>query len=462
MAESDSDRELIFDLQPSRHSVIWQHNAITDARYKLSARQQKLLLYAIAMIEPAAEEFGKIKIGIKEFAELTGLGTANLYHELRETAIAIREAPLVVDNILEPGMKRPQRRHSSWFEYVDEVPDGTALVTVKFTNWLKPYLLQVRREFFQFQLGFAIHLSSEYAIRLYQYLKRWEFAKRRAITIDQLRLEIGATEVDRKGKIVRINLEQYKHFKSRAIAPAVKEINQETDLHVSYTETKFPRSKAVQSITFTIHKNLDNLDKLRPVTLPDRPQLEFPLRATKGEPTLEPGAKDALAGIAKEFGLSKTQELALGAYAVRDGLQYLLDKAEIVRSQPRTNSGRAFLAALRDDWQPPKSVPDKKPPKPKREEPPGWREWVHRKYPSAELPGTYRLLESRFPSVAAEFSQEMKNPTLVEPEAPDALPHGMPEPESQSNVRTKSQSLKAMVTEKLAAANRSGEDQNLV
>ena len=73
------------------------------------------------------------------------------------------------------------RRHSAWFEYVDEA-DGSGFVTIKLTSWLKPYLLQVRREFFQFQLGFALDLKSEYSIRLYQYLKRWEFAKRRTIT----------------------------------------------------------------------------------------------------------------------------------------------------------------------------------------------------------------------------------------------------------------------------------------
>jgi plasmid replication initiation protein len=407
MAQHVTEDELVLDVQPSYQSVVWQHNGITNTRYKLTARQQKLLLYAIAMIEPNAAEFGKIRVSVEDYSALTGLETDNLYRELRETALAIREAPLVVDHV-EPGMKKPMRRHSAWFEYVDEA-DGSGFVTIKLTSWLKPYLLQVRREFFQFQLGFALDLKSEYSIRLYQYLKRWEFAKRRTITVDQLRLEIGATEIDRKGNIVRVNLEQYKHLKSRAINPAVEEINRETDLSVSYTETRFPRSKAVQSLTFTINKNLENLDKLRPVTLPDQAQLEFP--AAQSDPSLESTTLDALAGIASEFGLTRAQELGLRAYAVREGLQYLLDKAEIVRSQPRTNAARAFLAALRDDWKPPKALPKKKTLKPKSKhgppEPPGWRDWVEKYYPTATV-DSFSELQRLVPDIAAQCAQDLK------------------------------------------------------
>ena len=407
MAQNATDGELVFDVQPSYQAVVWQHNGITNTRYKLTARQQKLLLYAIAMIDPNAAEFGKIRVSVEDYAGLTGLETDNLYRDLRETAIAIREAPLVVDHV-EPGMKKPMRRHSAWFEYVDEA-DGSGFVTLKLTSWLKPYLLQVRREFFQFQLGFALDLKSEYSIRLYQYLKRWEFATRRTITVEHLRLEIGSTEIDRTGNIVRINLEQYKHLKSRAINPAVKEINRETDLSVSYTETRFPRSKAVQSITFTINKNLENLEKLRPVTLPDQAQLEFP--AAQAEPGLETTTIDALAEIAKEFGLTRAQELGLRAYAVREGLQYLHDKAGIVRSQPRANVARAFLAALRDDWKPPKALPQKKPAKPRLkraiEEPPGWRDWVRKFYPIA-APDSFSEFQKLVPDIAVQCLQDLK------------------------------------------------------
>jgi hypothetical protein len=47
------------------------------------------------------------------------------------------------------------------------------------------------------------------------------------------------------------------------------------------------------------------------------------------------------------------------------GEDYVLRQAEIVRSEPRNNAAKAFLAALLDDWQPRKVIA-----KPKREKRP--------------------------------------------------------------------------------------------
>jgi plasmid replication initiation protein len=355
---SDAAEELIFEVQPKRESIVWQQNQLAEARYKLSPREQKLLLYVIAMIEPEAEDFGKCKVAVKDYAELTGLKTDDLYQELRDSALAIREKTLVVENVLEPGMKKPVRRHGSWFEYVDEAV-GDGHITIKLSSWLRPLLIHVRREFFKYRLGYALGLKSEYAIRLYQWLKRWQFVRRKTASIQQLRLELGATEVDSEGKIIRENLAAYKHFKNKAILPAVKEINAKTDLSVSFAEEKTQGSKAVAGIMFSIKENLENLETLKPIALPEKPQMELSLDPVN-VPTQDE-VKPTLAELAREFGLSGSQETALQGYVVAEGLQYLLDKAEIVRSRPRSNAGQAFMAALKGDWQKPKTIDKKRP-----------------------------------------------------------------------------------------------------
>jgi len=42
---------------------------------------------------------------------------------------------------------------------------------------------------------------------------------------------------------------------------------------------------------------------------------------------------------------------------------YVIRQAEIVRSEPRDNVAKAFMAALRDDWQPRKAIRKPKPAK---------------------------------------------------------------------------------------------------
>jgi len=96
-----------------------------------------------------------------------------------------------------------------------------------------------------------------------------------------------------------------------------------------------------------------------------------------------------------------------------EGLEHLLDKAEIVRSQPGTNAARAFQAALRDYWKPLKVLSQKKATKPKKLKqtiagPPGWREWLRRHYPIAATPNSFSELQELVPDIAAQCSKDLK------------------------------------------------------
>jgi hypothetical protein len=57
--------------------------------------------------------------------------------------------------------------------------------------------------------------------------------------------------------------------------------------------------------------------------------------------------------LARDFGLSRKQRQTIADYCESHGQEYVLQKVEIVGSEPRSNAAKALLAALRDDWQPP-------------------------------------------------------------------------------------------------------------
>ena len=407
--------DLVFAVQPTRDAVVWQQNSLAEARYKLNVREQKLLLYVISMIEPDAADFGKCKVSVQGYAEMTGLQPDDLYQELRDTALCIREKTLVVEGVLEQGMRRPVRRHGSWFEYVDEAT-GDGFVTIKLSSWLKPFLLQVRREFFKYKLNYALNLKSEYSIRLYQWLKRWQFAGRKTETIAQLRLQLGATEVNHEGQVIRENLAAYKHFKNKALTPALAEINARTDLSVTSKEEKIKGSKAVGAIAFTIRLNRATEGQLEPVRMPEKSQLELTLDpiteldVPPSDPPLAlyvPADDEQVSALMQEFGLSPRQRLSIQEYIRTRGMDYVREKAALIRSAPRENAARAFLAALKQDWQPPKPVRVQAAAKEKspisRSEPPGWRAFLKQKYPEARLPKTYRELAEQYPSLDEEI-----------------------------------------------------------
>jgi plasmid replication initiation protein len=410
--------ELVFAVQPTRDSHVWQQNRLAEARYKLNVREQKLLLYVISMIDPAAQDFGRCKVSVQGYAEMTGLQPDDLYQELRDTALSIREKTLVVEGVLEPGTRRPVKRHGSWFEYVDEAM-GDGCVTIKLSSWLAPFLLQVRREFFKYKLNYALNLKSEYSIRLYQWLKRWQFAGRRVETIPQLRLQLGATEVDHEGKVIHENLAAYKHFKNKALTPALAEINARTDLSVIAKEEKIKGSKAVGAIAFTIRLNQANHARLDSIKLPERSQLELTLDSdpevvaslSPSPPPAPSAASDSadeelIDAWMEEFGLSAHQRESIRERVRARGMIYVSEKAEIIRSAPRDNAARAFLAALKQDWKTPHQVKARGRTKEKSSifwsEPAGWRAYLKQKYPEARLPKTYAEMAKTYPSLDEE------------------------------------------------------------
>jgi hypothetical protein len=94
-------------------------------------------------------------------------------------------------------------------------------------------------------------------------------------------------------------------------------------------------------------------------------------------------ASDAVQAIATEFGLGIPARGEVCEYVERKGLAYVQEKAALTRSRPCDNLGGYFMAALRKDYQMPKST--KPVPKPKAAEPCGWQEWLLAKYPACDV-----------------------------------------------------------------------------
>jgi plasmid replication initiation protein len=368
----DKKLNLVREGQPDGSTLVWQQNRLAEARYELTAREQKLVLYVISMIESDDEAFKLHKINIRHFADLAGLDTNALYKELREVALQIKSKPLVIKNHLEPGEANPTELITSWFGDVVIQPNGDGYIGVTISERLKPYLLKVKQEFFKYRLAYILNLRSGYAIRLYQWAKRWQFSGKRRINCDELRVVIGTVELTPRGEIGKTYLARYKDFKKRALLPAVNEINLKTDILLSFVENKTTGGKRVESLTFTFSEN-SNAANLEAVAIPEPPQLELELPTNLNNDT-QPDLTDFLGKLRDEFGLSTLQMVKIEQYIATKGMAYLEEKIAVVNSEPRPNAARAFLAALKGDWKlPVKLAPArkrKKPQSPAQERPP--------------------------------------------------------------------------------------------
>lgn len=330
--------------QPGEGTVVWQHNRLAEARYELSPREQKLVLYVIAMIEPEDADFKRYVVNIGDFARLANLSKDDLYRELRELAEGLKSKVLVIPEHFDPETSKTVKLITSWFSDALISPNGEGYFAVEISRNLKPYLLQVKREFYQFKLQQVMQMRSAYGIRLYQWLKRWQFRRKAMVSVVELRGVMGAAQPGKRGKVIN-NLVPYADFKRRAVQPAVDEINEKSDLSVTFSEIKAKGSKAVESLSFLILSK-SSADEVEAIKLPPPPQLELSLSE-------DPAVEDRLVGEVKaKYGLSQVQAEKVRTYVHSKGAAYVREKMAVVDREPRANVARALLAALRDDWQP--------------------------------------------------------------------------------------------------------------
>lgn len=128
-----------------------------------------------------------------------------------------------------------------------EYVKNKGIIELEFSKKLIPYLLQLKEKFTRYQLKNILRLSNKHSIRIYELLKQYENIGNRTFTVDELK------------KILMLE-GQYKaftDFDKRVLKPTMEEINDYTDLKVSYEKIK--KGRAIHSIKYKIElKEIDD------------------------------------------------------------------------------------------------------------------------------------------------------------------------------------------------------------
>ncbi|WP_244411306.1 replication initiation protein [Parageobacillus thermoglucosidasius] len=191
--------------------------------------EQKIILYLVSQIHKDDDDFKMYSLPIQHFYELLGYRGSPKYSEMRDITRNLIKKILEIKE----GKKLKQM---SWISYV-EYDEHSGRVYLSFDPRLKPYLLQLKKEFTTYRLKNVMELKSGYSIRIYEILKRWQFINDVKIPLDELRKMVGATD---------------KYLEKRVLAPAQKEITEKTDLSFEYKEVKSGRK--VVAIRFFIRE----------------------------------------------------------------------------------------------------------------------------------------------------------------------------------------------------------------
>lgn len=201
--------------------VIRKSNELIEARYRLSVNEQRLIFSLISLISPDDEDFQEYIVKIDALAEMFGIEKGNgQYERTHEAAKELLKKPLDLS-------KGKSREFVTWLDYV-KYQEGKGEVVVSFHKALKPYLLQLKEHFTQYQIPNIAKFRGQYSARFYELLKRREyqgnggqFWVRYSILELRMILDIDDSEYSR-----------FQDFRRYVIEPAIKEIDRHSDLKV--------------------------------------------------------------------------------------------------------------------------------------------------------------------------------------------------------------------------------------
>lgn len=225
-------------MESTRRDIsVTQSNRLIESAHTLTLNEKRLVLAAAAKLDPRkpSPSGGYLSVTGEEFADVFGVDTRNAYTLLEEAAerLFARKVRMIHTDRVEE------------FRWVFHVKywHGKGRVDLGFSPNVLPYLTVINREFTTYQLRQVGSLPSFYSIRIYELLAQFKHSGQRTISLDRLReiLELREKYAD------------VKNFRVRVLEPALREINQRTDLKIIWALERAGRK--VTGVRFTIEEN---------------------------------------------------------------------------------------------------------------------------------------------------------------------------------------------------------------
>ncbi len=224
-----------------KNGLVVKDNALINASYNLEVTEQRLILLAIINARETQQGItsdSKLEIHASDYANQFNVKKETAYEALKNAVNNLFERQFSFRETTKKGVGIVRSRWVSRIKYIDD----SAILEITFAPDVVPLITRLEQHFTSYQLKQVSQLTSKYAIRLYELLIAWrEVGKVPKIELSEFREKLG------------IAAEEYKamnHFKSRVLEPSIKQINEHTDITVSYEQHKTGRTISGFSFRF--------------------------------------------------------------------------------------------------------------------------------------------------------------------------------------------------------------------
>lgn len=161
-----SEKEYPLKLNPDYYVVT--ANDLIKGRQKMSLREAQLLFIAISQVVKEDKDFKTYTTTVTELAAFMGIDENSLYRDLESICTSLCKQ---VVKIQTGGTNARGKAKWKVFGWVQSAEYDSGKLTLRLSDDIKPYLLELDKYYTQTQLGTLMTFRSYYTTRLYQYLR---------------------------------------------------------------------------------------------------------------------------------------------------------------------------------------------------------------------------------------------------------------------------------------------------
>lgn len=226
-----------------KNGLVVKDNALMNASYNLEVTEQRLILLAIINARETHQGItsdSKLEIHANDYASQFHVTKEAAYKALKTAVNNLFERQFSFKEETQKGIGVVRSRWVSRIKYIDD----SAILEITFAPDVVPLITRLEKHFTSYQIQQVTQLTGKYAIRLYELLIAWrEIGKVPQIELSEFRAKLGVEDDEYKAM---------NHFKSRVLEPSIKQINQHTDITVSYEQHK--RGRTITGFSFKFKK----------------------------------------------------------------------------------------------------------------------------------------------------------------------------------------------------------------
>lgn len=232
-------------------NLVVKDNALIEASHRLGEVEQRLILLAVLKAREHCNSVQELQgkelmIHADDYVQTFGVNRQMAYVSLKKAVMGLFEAKWGYKYINDKGNKVVRyERFTQSAMYIE----GEGVVSFRFADAIIPMLVELEKRFTTYEIEQVAQLSSQYAMRLYEFFMQHLDKKTGKgwldISLEDLRFRFG---------LLPTEYTLMSNFKKFVLDFAIKQINKNTDLSAAYEQRK--KGRTIVGFTFEFSRTV--------------------------------------------------------------------------------------------------------------------------------------------------------------------------------------------------------------